>query len=194
MALPERGRSVPAMSSKIIAAYSEAPDARDGLALAGELATIAGADVVVARVMQDLTTANAMDRPAQRLMRSRLDETRVAAADALTRLDPIEVFPIVDRSIPGALHDLAHTLEAVFITFGATHLGRLGRLAFGGGAESVVSGSPCAVAVAPHGFREAGATWKPATIGVAYDASREADARARARPAPGADRRRDPAR
>ena len=50
------------------------------------------------------------------------------------------------------------------ITFGSTHLGRLGRFAFGGGAESVLTGSPCPVAVAPHEFRESGA-WRPRTIG-----------------------------
>lgn len=175
MALPEFGRSLPAMSSKIIAAYSEAPDAQDGISLAGALGTVTGGEVVVARVMQDLTTANAMDRPAQRLLRTRLDDTHTAAADALALAAPAEVFPLVDRSIPGALHELAHTLDAEFMTFGATHLGRLGRLLFGGGAESVVSGSPCTVAVAPHDFHQSG-TWEPATIGVAYDASLEADA------------------
>ena len=175
MAPPASGRSVPEMSSKIIAAYSEAPDARDGLSFAGVLATAAGSEVVVARVMQDLTTANALDRSAQRLMRQRLDDTHGAAADTLARHEPVEIFPIIDRSIPGALHNLAEHLDADFIAFGATHLGRLGRLLFGGGAESVVTGSPCPVAVAPHGFSEAGA-WTPGTIGVAYDASREADA------------------
>jgi len=159
---------------KIIAAYNEAPDAQDGLALAGALAAFGGGEVLVARVMQDLTTANSHDRPAQRLMRQRMDETRRVVAETLGPGRSVEVFPIVDASIPGALHEVARREEADLMTFGATHLGRLGRLAFGGAAESVLTGSACPVAVAPHGFRDAG-SWRPSTIGVAYDGTAEAE-------------------
>lgn len=163
------------MPRKIIAAYNDAPDAKDGLALAGALAAFSGGEILVARVMQDLTIANSLDRSAQRLMRQRMDETRRVVAETLGVGRSVEVFPIVDASIPGALHDVIRRERADLMTFGATHLGRLGRFAFGGAAESVLTGSTCPVAVAPHGFRDAG-SWRPGVIGVAYDGSAEADA------------------
>ncbi len=61
--------------------------------------------------------------------------------------------------------------DAALIVLGSTHTGRLGRVRPGSTGERLLLGAPCAVAVAPHGYRT---RLDPALtrIGAAYDGSR----------------------
>jgi nucleotide-binding universal stress UspA family protein len=79
------------------------------------------------------------------------------------------------RSPAHGLHDLAVAEAATLIVVGSTHTGRLGRVRPGATGEKLLLGAPCAVAVAPHGYRTRldGVLTR---IGVAYDGSSEASA------------------
>lgn len=70
------------------------------------------------------------------------------------------------------LHERAEESDAHLVVLGSSHTGRFGRVVPGATGERLLHGSPCAVAVVPRAH--AGGTI--AGIGVAYDASPEADA------------------
>jgi nucleotide-binding universal stress UspA family protein len=76
-------------------------------------------------------------------------------------------------SVPAALGGIARDEDAGLIVVGSTHRGTLGRVLPGSVGERLLKGSPCAVAVAPRGYARSGAR-RIATIGVGYDASRDA--------------------
>ena len=59
------------------------------------------------------------------------------------------------------------------VILGSTHTGSLGRVRPGTTAERLLSGSPCAVAVAPHGYRTL-AAGSPKRIGLAWNSTQEA--------------------
>jgi nucleotide-binding universal stress UspA family protein len=82
---------------------------------------------------------------------------------------------VTSRSPAQGLHELATAEGASLIVVGSTHVGHLGRVRPGSTGERLLLGAPCAVAVAPHGYRTR--RGQPiARIGVAYDGSREARA------------------
>ena len=72
------------------------------------------------------------------------------------------------------LHDLAEREQADLIIVGSSERGALGRLTAGSTAHSLLSGAPCAVAVAPAGYAER-PEQRLETIGVAYDGRPESD-------------------
>jgi nucleotide-binding universal stress UspA family protein len=79
------------------------------------------------------------------------------------------------RSPAEALHRLAETEHASVLVVGSSHRGRLGRILPGGTGERLLFGSPCAVALAPDGYR-AHAAGPVKRVGVAYDGSAESEA------------------
>ena len=72
------------------------------------------------------------------------------------------------------LKDLAAREQADLVVIGSTHRGELGRVVPGSVGERLLSGAPCAVAVAPRGY---GATehYGLGLVGVAFDGSRESN-------------------
>lgn len=85
-----------------------------------------------------------------------------------------EVDAIASSSPAHGLHEIAEREHADLIVVGSAHRGKLGRLMAGSTGTGLLSGAPCAVAVAPAGFAErADATLD--TIGVAYDGRPESE-------------------
>ena len=78
-------------------------------------------------------------------------------------------------SVPEALDRIAQADDADAIAVGSTHRGTLGQVSPGSVGERLLSGAPCAVAIAPVGY---GQREHPplARIGVAYDGRAEAEA------------------
>lgn len=74
-------------------------------------------------------------------------------------------------SVAGGLDALAAREGAQIVVLGSSSRGPLGRLLAGSTARRVIHGAPCAVAVAPRGWR---ATGLPRTILAAVDDGREA--------------------
>lgn len=70
------------------------------------------------------------------------------------------------------LHALAQDVGADLLVVGSSHRGPLGRVILGSHAEGVLSGAPCAVAVAPRGLATRG--WELDEIAAAYDGSADA--------------------
>jgi nucleotide-binding universal stress UspA family protein len=82
---------------------------------------------------------------------------------------------VAGRSPAEALHRLAEGGDAAVVVIGSSHRGRLGRVVPGGTGERMIFGSPCAVALAPDGYRTHAD--RPVTrVGVAFDGSSESRA------------------
>ena len=79
---------------------------------------------------------------------------------------------VESRSPAQGLHELAAAESAALIVVGSTHTGLLGRVRPGSTGERLLSGAPCAVAVAPYGYRTRH-DLALRRIGVAYDGSAE---------------------
>jgi nucleotide-binding universal stress UspA family protein len=160
------------MYRTIIAGYEQHDDAAhsEALALAEALAEPAGASVIVATVVSLPAYYQGEGSVAEELEHRAEEHVK----DVLRgRLASVRVRPevISAPSAAGALHRLAERERADLIVVGSTHLGRVGRVLIGSTAERLLSGAPCAVAVAPHGYE--GPPEGIREVGVAFDASDE---------------------
>jgi nucleotide-binding universal stress UspA family protein len=164
---------------KIIIGFDGSEPARDALALGHRLARETGADLLVANVypLEPLLTAVPASPYQAQLLRDA--EHTLASARAALADGPDADF----RAIPGAsparaLHELAERENADLVVVGSCHRGRLGRALIGSNAQKLLHGSPCAVGVAPHGYRHTPhattSNWDDTGVGVAYDGSPEA--------------------
>jgi nucleotide-binding universal stress UspA family protein len=161
------------MTRTIVVGYDGTDHGDDALALGRLLAGIADAELIVACAYPDdplgesaaaLEVAQGMRADAeQKLARAKgwLD-----GADASLRA-------VAGASPSHVLHDLAEASGAVAIVVGATHHGKALRMLTGSTPDAVLDHAPCAVAVAPDGFRDARAG-TPRQVAVAYDGSPEA--------------------
>jgi nucleotide-binding universal stress UspA family protein len=73
------------------------------------------------------------------------------AADQVAPLE-LETRTLVGDSPGHALHQLAESEDAILITVGSAHRGVFRRVLLGSVGEALLSGTPCAVAVAPAGY------------------------------------------
>lgn len=161
------------MRPKIVIAYDATPAADDGLALGRILADLRGAELLVARVLPYISS-EASDRAVQATSRTLIQETREAAADLLGDR-PFELWPVFGMSVPDGITHLAEEHDAELIVFGSPHHGRVGQALLGNTAAAACHGAPCAVAIAPHGYRIR-QRLSPPVLGIAYDGSAESEA------------------
>jgi nucleotide-binding universal stress UspA family protein len=162
------------MRPTIMIAYDATPEAADGLALGRLLADLVDGELHVARVLSDTSSTEATDRSTQAMFRATLHETQVAAAARLHE-PAVELWPVFGAPPGPAIQALADDRHADVIVLGSPHHGPVGRILFGGTAETVVAGAPCAVAIAPRRFRRRAAI-EPKVVGVAFDGSTESAA------------------
>jgi nucleotide-binding universal stress UspA family protein len=152
--------------STILLGVDSSARSEDAVALARRLALASSADVIVASITPASGPARDEATAAATRMRTLLAgvapdrvRTRVLAADSPAR----------------GLQELAEQEAATVIVVGSTHTGHVGRVRPGSTGERLLCGSPCAVALAPHGYR-AHSDEGVARIGVAYDGSPESRA------------------
>lgn len=146
--------------STILIGVDATARSEDAVALARRLARLGAGDVVLATVTADRDEGHATVRRMRGLLAG-IEPERVRTA----------IVP--GRSAARGLHDLALAEDAALIVVGSTHTGRLGRARPGATGERLLLGAPCAVAIAPHGYRTRldGVLTR---VGVAYDGSPEA--------------------
>jgi nucleotide-binding universal stress UspA family protein len=137
----------------------------DAIALARQLAPAGRSELVVATVV-----AGEAGRPDGHATVRRM-------SGLLSGIEPerIRTGVVVGRSDAQGLHELAQAESASLVIVGSTHTGHLGRVRPGSTGERLLTGAPCAVAVAPHGYRTRH-DLRMAHVGVAYNGSQEARA------------------
>jgi nucleotide-binding universal stress UspA family protein len=165
------------MTRTIVVGYDGTDHGDDALALGRLLAGLAGAELLVACAYPDdplgesaaaVEVARGLRADAERtLERARAWLAGAGAGGGVT------LRAVAGPSPSHVLHELAEQSHAEAIAIGATHHGRALRLLTGSTPDAVLDHAPCAVAVAPEGFRDAHAN-APRQVAVAYDGSPEA--------------------
>jgi nucleotide-binding universal stress UspA family protein len=88
-------------------------------------------------------------------------------------LDGAQLFVVPDTSPSRGLKAFAAEQSVDLVVVGSSHRGSVGRVVLGDTGHAVLHGAPCPVLVAPAGF--AARSTRPATIGVAFNGSPEAE-------------------
>jgi nucleotide-binding universal stress UspA family protein len=156
---------------QIIVGYDGSEQAEDALAFALMLAETVGGELTLVEVMpyepllSEVTigppTTLAAQRELTRERLARLARSLDVAGEVVESLSPAR-----------GLHGAAERLEAELVIVGSSHRGRVGRVLAGSVGRRLLNGAPCALAVAPRGYRDAERALR--CIGVGFDGSPEA--------------------
>jgi nucleotide-binding universal stress UspA family protein len=157
----------------LIIGYDGSERADDALAFGALLADALDATPLAAMAVaysDYLLSPDTLERAAQ-------ERSRPLFARAADRVAPLqlETCALVDDSPGHALHQLAEREQAISIVIGSAHRGQLGRILLGSVGEALLSGTPCAIAVAPAGYASRSRR-DLKRLGVAVDGSAESDA------------------
>lgn len=155
------------MYRKIIVGYDGGDQAKDALALGKRLADACGAELIVAGVFQFDPIWGGFDA---HFRDAEMEYARQIETAAKTVSAEPEAFP--SSSPARGLHELAEEIGADLIVVGSSHHGRIGRVLAGSVGVALLHGSPCAVAIAPLGYRDH-ADEQVAAVAVGFDGSPE---------------------
>lgn len=156
------------MYRKILVGYDDSDQAKDALALGQQVATATGGELVVAGVFRYDPIWGDYDGS---LREWETEFARQIEAAAETVGAEAEATPSCS---PGrGLHELAEELGADLILVGSSHHGPIGQSVAGSVGVSLLHGSPCAVGIAPSGYRDQAEHGIDAIV-VGFDASPEA--------------------
>jgi nucleotide-binding universal stress UspA family protein len=144
---------------------------RDALALALTLAPGA-AHLALAHV-------RVLEAPALRgdsaafAVKTREDSVQLLSAERDRAAVRAELLNVLAADVGSGLHDVAESRGADLLVVGSSQRSAVGRVLVGETARAVINRAPCAVAVAPHGYRMRVKTLE--VIGVAYDDSAQSE-------------------
>jgi nucleotide-binding universal stress UspA family protein len=155
------------MYRKIVVGYDGSDQAKDALALGTQLAEATGAELVLAGVFQFDPMWGGAD-PRFRDADVEFTQTIKQAAAAIGAR--AEAVP--SSSPARGLHDLAQEIDADLILVGSAHDGHLGHNRPGSTGVALLHGSPCAVGIAPRGYRPHRSD-ETAVVAVGFDGSAE---------------------
>jgi nucleotide-binding universal stress UspA family protein len=146
---------------------------RDALALAERLARAFDGELIAVHAYPyDYFVSRGANADFESAMQSAARETLDTELERAAAV--AEPVVIADDSPGRALHRIAERRHADLIVVGSAHRGRIGRVLAGDVTAGTLHGAPCAVLVAPRGYRDRGGDLQ--TIGVGYEGSPEAQA------------------
>jgi nucleotide-binding universal stress UspA family protein len=158
------------MYKKIIVGYDGSDQSRDALALGKQLADATGAELVLSGVF----VFHPMVRGGLDPVLVHEEKEEIARkVDAAAGEAGLKTQNVSDTSVARGLHALAEHLGADLVVVGSSSEGDHGHTLLGSTAASLMHGSPCAVAVAPVGYRDV-TPRAVSTIVIGYDSSPEA--------------------
>lgn len=158
--------------TRLIVGVDGRDESRDALALAFLLAPLLEAEVEAAAVIAYNPLPIDVE-PYEQALEAHFDEI-FAAVGREAAGHGFREHRITGSSPAARLAELAEELDANAIVIGSTHRGRLGRVFPGTVGDGLLSGAPCAVAVAPRGLA-AERSQPLRRIGVGYDGGAEAE-------------------
>ena len=160
------------MFNNVIVGIDDGEGGRDAIALAKLLAA-GGGRLTLAQVYPGDSAVSRRSSPdyeaaQHERIRELLEERRAeAGVDAELRW-------YGSPSVGRGLHELAEVAGADLLVIGSSRRGLLGRVLIGDDTRAALNGAPCAVAIAPAGYRREPAAMRE--IGVGYDGSPESAA------------------
>jgi nucleotide-binding universal stress UspA family protein len=153
------------MFERMIVAFDGTDTGLDGLVLSMGLARALGSEVVVVYVYDEELRASS--REGARELAEHADAVLAGARDRVSQALAIRFCALSASSPAQGLHELARSEEAELIVLGSRRLGPRTKAALGAVSENVMRAAPCAVAVAPRGYRSEGG-FVPQRIGVGW--------------------------
>jgi len=157
--------------SKIIVGYNGSSEANDALALGALMAKSSDGSLLVAYVHAEQPKFEGHKRDFQAARRTETTGVLDSARNRIPAGVKAEVTALGSPYPAQGLQKLAKSERADLLAIGSTHHGPVGRVIVGSAGEVLLSGTSCAVTVAPRGFQSKQAALD--TIGVAFDASPE---------------------
>lgn len=161
------------MSRTLIVGYDGSENGADALALGAVLAECLAATPLVVTAMPEyahLLGSSKLEAEVER-------HSKPIFAAARARLGDVkaETRAIIDTSPGRALNELAEGVDSVVLVIGSGHRGPVGRILLGTTGAALLSGAPCAIAVAPRGYAQTGSR-RVLRIGAAVNGADESDA------------------
>lgn len=153
---------------KIIVGYDDSDQARDALALGRQIADAAGAELIVSHVFLFHPLMRGGIDPIVIEEKRELDEQIAAVAADIGATS----WNVHSTSVARGLHELAEVTDAGLVIVGSSRHGKAERTLLGNVAVALMHGSPCAVALAPSGYRNRAAEPVSAVL-IGYDSSPE---------------------
>lgn len=163
------------MYRTIVVGYDGTDHADDGLALAGQLARLTGARLLLAFAYAGESIPVGIGAASVgKNLRTEAEEVLERGLKRLPYGVNGRIRPLRQSSPARALEELADKEHADLLVIGSTALGPVGRVVIGSVGERLLHGSPCAVVVAPKGYKDSDPDI-PQKIGVCWDGSPEAE-------------------
>jgi len=141
----------------VIIGFDGSAQSEDALALGRLLGSIDESGLVLAYITDHQPPFERQSRGYAQARREKVDEVLEPALSALEGRSKVEPASIDSSSPARGLHDLAHEYckyGTGVLAIGSTHRGPVGRVVLGSVGELLVSGCPCPIMVAPHGFAQ----------------------------------------
>jgi nucleotide-binding universal stress UspA family protein len=158
------------MYRKIIVGYDGSQQAEDAVALGRLLADASGASLTLAGVFYFSPRLGGRDPVLHDVEAEHIRQLEETAASIGAEAEAVS-----SSSPARGLHRLAESIEADLVIVGSAHHGKAGQILAGSVGTSLLHGSPCSVAIAPHGYAgQAPAAIREVTVG--FDGSPEARA------------------
>jgi nucleotide-binding universal stress UspA family protein len=153
------------MFEKVIVAFDGSDTGWDGLVLSMGLAKVFGSRVDVVYVYDEELAESS--RLAARELTAHADAVLAGAREQVSQALRVRFLAVPASSPARGLHELARKEQADLIVLGSRRLGPHTREALGAVSENIMRAAPCAVAVAPRGYRTEGG-FVPQRIGVGW--------------------------
>ncbi len=156
----------------MIVGFDGSDSGHDGLALSMGLAKASGARIVVAYVYDESLSASSAEAADE--LADHAEAVLTSAREQVGQVLDVSFRGVASSSPAHGIHELAMTCDADLIVVGSRRLGPLTRVALGGVSRQVIYAAPCAVALAPRGYRNDGG-FVPRAFGVGWLPTDEGD-------------------
>jgi nucleotide-binding universal stress UspA family protein len=156
------------MFEKVIVGFDGSDRALDALLL-GQALTASGGEMIVCCVHRFQSLSARVDPTEPRVDRESAQKIVEEATRLLNRGLSVTSRVLAGASTARTLQRTAVAEHADLIVLGSSHRGALGRVFVGSVSEQTLNGAPCAVAIAPVGFRDQTSDTHFEHVAVGYD-------------------------